>query len=1048
MRTIAHRHNRLWKRSGSGFALFRTVVTAAFLSVLAVQTAGAVVLFEDDFEGDFPGPWMLSNLNNDQADVNWGLNIVRAASGTHCVFCASVNADRTGRTYFNNLVNFMDLNLQTLNVDLDDYVDYTLTFKAWINTAEDSDFFGVSLLDTAWTTGLLVSGNLSVSGWQTYTIDFKDVADTTVVRLGFDFLSDSTVIPSGDAGVWIDDVVLTATPRSAVFDLAVENLMVDPMELVGVTQFSSVSMDIVNFSPNDFVNGDILLTYYLSQNSVFGDGDDVIIGDGSGAVTVNANSRLSITLTPQGLVSMTRLWPDDLPEGSYFVYAELSLVVDTLSDPDLTNNHDRSETAFNYRLTVAHSVTIETSPAGFPVRIDGTLRSTPYTFSVRDGDSFTLAIDEFQSAGIGARDRFESWSDGGAREHTVTPVSDTAIAATLVREYHLTMGTNTTAGGAVTPADDGWYPAGDSFSISASARTGWRFVEWIGVGMGSYSGTSNPATITMDGPITQTAYFEESPLVVNYQGEMVQSVPAANRALRVSFEGGTAGVTGTVFHRPGGQTVFTSATMTETAPGTLEYVLPASVFGIRGVEYYFEIEDGTTTVRLPGADSVYIFRTQLTGVQIVATSSQQYQMIGFPFTPSPASVSAIFDEVTDKSDAGWRFGRFNPATGRYDEFPALSTVARNNGYWLITKEGVVIQADGLSSVPDNLQGNNRFARITLQQGWNQVACPFAFEVAVSAVQFDVGVEPAFHEFVRTSGSYRTVSTLRPFQGYWIFNGGANNATIVIPYRQAGTSSVADTNTGVGTPESWSVSLTARSGDRADMDNRAGILREATDRYDKLDRSEPPVIGRFVSLSFESTRDGHSHELTHSFHAPSGDGDIYRFDVMIRSNTGAPVVIDADLSRLPPGYGAVLADRHNSRRYDLAMSPQHSLPPVPDGTVARYTLMVGTSEQLAGESETDTPIPDKFTLAQNYPNPFNAGTVISYILSDDADVTLTVFDVLGREVITLVNDRLEPGSYHTQWDGRDANGRAMASGMYFYRLSAGGRTDVRKMLLLK
>ncbi|MBP1657462.1 MAG: hypothetical protein H6Q31_2063 [Bacteroidetes bacterium] len=88
-------------------------------------------------------------------------------------------------------------------------------------------------------------------------------------------------------------------------------------------------------------------------------------------------------------------------------------------------------------------------------------------------------------------------------------------------------------------------------------------------------------------------------------------------------------------------------------------------------------------------------------------------------------------------------------------------------------------------------------------------------------------------------------------------------------------------------------------------------------------------------------------------------------------------------------------------------------------------------------------PAGFSLEQNYPNPFNPATVIRYQISAVADVDLTVFDLLGRTVGTLVNERKAPGSYEVKFEGA-----GLASGTYVCRLTAGGAVQTRKMILLR
>ncbi len=96
----------------------------------------------------------------------------------------------------------------------------------------------------------------------------------------------------------------------------------------------------------------------------------------------------------------------------------------------------------------------------------------------------------------------------------------------------------------------------------------------------------------------------------------------------------------------------------------------------------------------------------------------------------------------------------------------------------------------------------------------------------------------------------------------------------------------------------------------------------------------------------------------------------------------------------------------------------------------------------------TPAPAKTYLAQNYPNPFRRSTQISFGLAEATDVSLRVYDVKGRLVRVLSQGNLEAQVHDVQWDGRGARGERVASGVYFYYLTAGERTHIRKMVLLR
>ena len=108
--------------------------------------------------------------------------------------------------------------------------------------------------------------------------------------------------------------------------------------------------------------------------------------------------------------------------------------------------------------------------------------------------------------------------------------------------------------------------------------------------------------------------------------------------------------------------------------------------------------------------------------------------------------------------------------------------------------------------------------------------------------------------------------------------------------------------------------------------------------------------------------------------------------------------------------------------------------------------------VEGENEGDI-IPAEYVLKQNYPNPFNPATRIEYSLPVSSEVKLVVYNLLGQEVATLINEEQSAGSHSIQWNASDANGTRLSSGIYFYELKAAGTNgnnfqQVKKMILLK
>jgi hypothetical protein len=163
-------------------------------------------------------------------------------------------------------------------------------------------------------------------------------------------------------------------------------------------------------------------------------------------------------------------------------------------------------------------VTVQTSPTGLTFSVDGTTYSSTQTFSWASGSSHTVATTSPQNGATGVRYAFTRWSDNGAISHTVAPTTNKTYTATFTTQYYLTMAHGT--GGTVSPGS-GWRNAGAVVSISATptnnTQVSYSFAGWTGSGTGSYSGTNNPASITMNGPITENAAFTQNPVQVTVQ---------------------------------------------------------------------------------------------------------------------------------------------------------------------------------------------------------------------------------------------------------------------------------------------------------------------------------------------------------------------------------------------------------------------------------------------------------------------------------------------------------------------------------------------------
>jgi hypothetical protein len=159
---------------------------------------------------------------------------------------------------------------------------------------------------------------------------------------------------------------------------------------------------------------------------------------------------------------------------------------------------------------------------------------------------------------------------------------------------------------------------------------------------------------------------------------------------------------------------------------------------------------------------------------------------------------------------------------------------------------------------------------------------------------------------------------------------------------------------------------------------------------------------------------------------------------------------ADMSRYPWPYTG-------SHYEDDAV---WGLQPVPSWQEMRYpegphydesldlAFVIGADTTITGIEEELGDVPKTYDLTQNCPNPFNPTTTIQYQLPERTHVRLTIYNVMGQRVRVLVDEPKPQGRYKVMWDGRNDAGEAVASGVYFYRMTTQGFEMTKKMVLLR
>ena len=471
--------------------------------------------------------------------------------------------------------------------------------------------------------------------------------------------------------------------------------------------------------------------------------------------------------------------------------------------------------------------------------------------------------------------------------------------------------------------------------------------------------------------------------------------------------------------------------------------------------------------KTPRADSngTPVMQTSVDRLPSSAPHEYAYRLFSVPLqldNPTPRYVLETETGLGTYDNAKWRFFRMHPTedkTQEYDEFADEATITPGAGFFLVLKTGSVLKA-GTGKIVKTEDINK--TGIQLKQGHNFVGNPFNFEIPISSLVFSNG-ELLSHagnywSYVGEGGTdggwYRPPATIRPWEGILVYTAVPRILIFNVADRPVSpkvVSSVSaktlETSESSTIIRSWALRIIAQRKDNGltDSENLFGIEADATDSLDLIDLYQPPLIGD-KGLALYSITNGE--KLTHDYREPGKDGYVWDLRVKTIDNAAAVTLSFEGLDETSSDVFLVDVDSKITYRPKYAEKIE-----VNSGYGGRnFRLIVGSVSFAEENSMGVDIIPKKFMLYQNYPNPFNPQTTIRYTIPN-ADrshrVVLNIYNILGNEIVTLVEGEQPAGYYEVRFDGH-----ALSSGTYFCRLriDGGGQgpgyTDVKKLILIK
>lgn len=427
------------------------------------------------------------------------------------------------------------------------------------------------------------------------------------------------------------------------------------------------------------------------------------------------------------------------------------------------------------------------------------------------------------------------------------------------------------------------------------------------------------------------------------------------------------------------------------------YTLPATFRGVQNfVVQARDVNNNFGEHSLP-ASAVY---PKTVGYE----NHHRWSLIGLPVDATSEQIQTLMDGISS--------GSIYKYEGVYQQVEKMEA---GNGYWVKFSTDKLQEVTGLPFTELTLE---------LQQGWNLVS-GVGGELPVADIRDsnNIIIPGTVYSFEQ---SYSQSDTLRPGRGYWLKSSASGTVTLTHPKLLQTTQSKAKN---ADTPLTKS-------------------LEEAEEKFNKVVISDGE---NQRTLYFGSELPESVSKESYSL-PPLPPGDV--FDARFK---GGKKLVTKDelyikLSKLPGSSLSIETNVQSLSRYSRFLIKEFG-----EGKLlSEYTIDANKRVELS-HNETDavymapadkgahakSEIPDKFDLKQNYPNPFNPATQIRYMVPERAEVTLEVFNILGKKVATLVDGIKQPGTYEVTFEGS-----GLASGVYIYRLKAGSYMASRKFILAK
>ena len=365
--------------------------------------------------------------------------------------------------------------------------------------------------------------------------------------------------------------------------------------------------------------------------------------------------------------------------------------------------------------------------------------------------------------------------------------------------------------------------------------------------------------------------------------------------------------------------------------------------------------------------------------------------------------------------------------------PDLIEVGRSYWFRHEYEDPVVFSEDSSTAMP--LENYT----IKLEQGWNMVGNPFSFPVQYEK---DSNIDdPITWESIGKKFGVAPQNELQPWNGYAVY-ASAESDLVLIPFQEQDSSAQRVANI-----DGWYLNLKAESPNFFHHASQIGRHENAYNGQDLYDTPQLPDMNETISLLMDLNGNS-SFRYTKDIRDLDELNGVWNLRLDGNSDERSMVLSGVLKGSIPEGLRIAIVDIQERKVSHEILNQGLTIKKDPNLDYD-LKLVAGDIDYVATMTEEIlNNIPSVYSLSQNYPNPFNPVTKMNYALPKRSRVIISVYNVLGQEVTTLLNKEQDYGFHTVTWNGTDRIGKQVASGVYFARLTTKNFSQTKKMLMLK